>query len=190
MGMSHEVLRTIEVIQNRARVLSALRGSLSEETESYRPSRRSDLLATQEQLSSLEEKINTVRGLLFIHGKPLPERPDYDEWKEDESRTPEEQQKFYWDKHKYGGDSLDVMADMETPKSKGPESGTRFLFIYSQSGKMDMVIAFDFAGNFGLAMDFQQGNYASSKRPLGEMTNEEYTIINGCLGTYINLASQ
>lgn len=189
--MRPEVSRTIELIRDRARVLSALGPSRPQEVEVHRPSPRSDLLATQEQLGSLEARINTVRGLLFTHGKPLPERSDYDEWKEeDEWRTLEEQQKFYWDKHKYGGDSLDVMADMEAPKSKGPENGTRLLFVNSESGEMDIMIVLDFAGNFGLAMDFQQGNYASSKRPLGEMTNEEYTIINGCLGTYINLASQ
>lgn len=193
MGMSPEVLMTIEEIHNRAKAFRALRVPRPEETGVDRPSPRSDLLATQEQLNLLENRINTVRGLLFTHGKPLPQRSDYQEWSEDEWRTPEEQQRFYWDEYQRNSDSLTIMADLEQPKSREPENGTKLLFIYGKSGKtekMDLMIAFDFAGNFGLAMSFPEDHYTSSKRPLGEMTGEEHKIIDDCLEMHIKLASQ
>lgn len=145
---------------------------------------KSEFPVTLEQLDFLGQKIDFVRNWLFGHGQDFTHHPDVQVW--EEWRTPEELERLYW----YENGPFTVTADVEQLQPGTSLEGIKLLVnVDNDTDSVEICFNFDetFELTFGPVDDEELADnpYSSSKKPLDEMTQDEFAIITFYLDQYL-----
>lgn len=152
------------------------------------PAARSELFVAPDDLISVEGQIDTIRDWVFSTGSDYTHHEDFPRFQTDladhNHRTRYEWENLFF--HSKEG-PFSVHADRNPLLSEEP--GDR-LYLCLDDPKRNVEFRFDFAGNFLLAVLFKvgEGYYNTSRLPLGDMTQEEYFVMNHYMDQYIEIS--
>lgn len=143
---------------------------------------RSEVLASEENIARLDQRIKDIRYKIFTEGTPLTQIPQfYDQWstKSPIDQTRASQQFWLARDGVWSGADLDFLGDVFPPPIKlqigldDPSAHANVVFKFNNT--FNFVITFN-------AEDHSRGvNYQIGNMPLDQMTEEEYTITDHLL---------